>query len=98
MQLQVERRYPLTLTQNLHRGRLLLYLPDENLSDGAAQYASKGFFDVQNVPPWDTWVCLIERYLVSWVPPLLMDLASQGIDVNPEQCILWAPENGLPNA
>jgi hypothetical protein len=73
-------------------GRLLLYAPDENLACGAAEYASKGFFDVNNVPPWDTWVCMSGKYLVSWVPAKLLRLAQQGIDVNPEQCILWADD------
>ncbi len=51
---------------------------------------TKGFFDVNNVPPWDTWVCYLDRYLVSWVPPVLEELASAGIRVNPEECIQWA--------
>jgi len=91
-QLRVGHRYPLALLDNLAGGRLLQYAPDENLCDGAAEYSSKGFFDVTNVPPWDTWICFVEPYLVSWVPPRLLDLASTGIDVNPEGCILWAPD------
>jgi len=98
VQLQLEHRYPLSLQKRLEDGRLLLYTPDENLCDGAAQYTSKGFFDVDNTPPWDTWICFFEQYLVSWVPPQLLELASQGIDVNPEQCILWAPETELTNS
>jgi hypothetical protein len=94
-QLRLRQLYPPILLNNLADGRLVLYSPDENLCDGAAQYTSKGFFDVDNIPPWDTWVCFFERYLVSWVPPELLELASQGIDVNPEQCILWAPETEL---
>ncbi len=38
---------------NLHGGRMLLYSPEENLADGAAQYASNGFFDTENTPPWE---------------------------------------------
>jgi hypothetical protein len=91
-QLRNEHRYPITLVDDLSGGRLLKYAPDENLCDGAAQYSSKGFFDVDNIPPWDTWICFIEPYLISWVPPRLLDLASVGIDMNPEQCILWARE------
>ena len=82
--------------EGLADGRLLLYSPDENLFDGAAMVASNGFFDVDNIPPWDTWVCFVGRYLVSWVPPQLLELANSGIEVNPEGCILWAPEVGLP--
>jgi hypothetical protein len=71
-------------------GRLLLYVPSENLADGAAQYSSNGFFDVNNVPPWDIWVAFSERTLVSWVPTALVELTQKGIDVNPEGCIRWA--------
>jgi hypothetical protein len=71
-------------------GRFLLYAAEENLADGAAEYASFGFFDVDNVPPWDTWVTMFGKYLVSWVPPQLFRLVQQGLDVNPEQCIVWA--------
>ena len=97
-QLRIGRRYPSTALEDLAGGRLLLYSPEENLFDGAAQISSKGFFDVDNIPPWDTWVCFFERQLVSWVPPQLLELASQGVDVNPEQCIVWASETGLSNA
>lgn len=91
-QLRMEHRYPQSIIDDLAGGRLLKYAPEENLCDGAAQYSSKGFFDVDNTPPWDTWICFVEPYVISWVPPLLVDLANSGIDVNPEQCILWAPE------
>jgi hypothetical protein len=70
-------------------GRLLLYVPSENLADGAAQYSSNGFFNVNNVPPWDIWVAFSERTLVSWVPMALVGLAQKGMDVNPEGCIRW---------
>jgi hypothetical protein len=94
-QLRFKHHYLPILLNDLAGGRLLLYSPDENLCDGAAQYTSKGFFDVDNIPPWDTWVCFFEQYLVSWVPPKLVELANQGIDVNPERCILWAPDTAL---
>ena len=71
-------------------GRLLLYSPSENLACGAADVRSNGFFDVNNVPPWDIWVDFSEGTLVSWVPPALLDVAQMGIDVNPEGCIRWA--------
>jgi hypothetical protein len=71
-------------------GRLLLYTPSENLACGAAEASSNGFFNVNNVPPWDIWVEFSERTLVSWVPPALVDVAQMGIYVNPEECIRWA--------
>jgi hypothetical protein len=84
---------------DLRGGRLILYFPDANLSDGAAQAASQGVFDAQNVPPWDTWVAYFEdssasdrsyaNYLVCYVPQSLRFLADAGIRVNPEECIAW---------
>lgn len=71
-------------------GRLLLYSPSENLACGAAEASSNGFFDVNNVPPWDIWIEFSEGTLVSWVPPGLLDVAQMGIYVNPEECIRWA--------
>ena len=71
-------------------GQLLLYNPNENLACGAAEHSSNGFFDVNNVPPWDIWVDFSEGTLISWVPPALVDVAQMGIDVNPEGCIRWA--------
>ena len=91
-QLRRDNLYPRSSESGGNSGRLLLYAPDENLCDGAAQYSSKGFFDIDNVPPWDTWICFFEPYLVSWVPPRLVELANIGIEVNPEECICWAPK------
>jgi hypothetical protein len=71
-------------------GRLLLYRPSENLACGAAEVYSNGFFDVNNVPPWDIWVDFSEGTLVSWVPPALVEVAQMGIAVNPEECIRLA--------
>jgi hypothetical protein len=71
-------------------GRLLLYWPHENLACGGAEVSSNGFFDVNNVPPWDIWVDYSDRTLVSWVPPLFIEAAQLGIDANPEECIQWA--------
>jgi hypothetical protein len=80
-------------------GRLLVYFPDADLCDGAAEVESGGFFDVFNAPPWDTWVTFAEddlrppdsctRYLVAYVPPVFLDACAAGIAVNPEACIKW---------
>ena len=70
-------------------GRLLLYSPSENLACGAVEASSNGFFDANNVPPWDIWVDFSEGALLR-VPPALVDVAQMGIYVNPEGCIRWA--------
>jgi hypothetical protein len=40
-------------------GRLVVYFPDDNLYDGAAAVLSQGYFDVDNAPPWDTWIAYL---------------------------------------
>jgi hypothetical protein len=72
------------------RGRLLLYVPSENVSDGASRYASNGFFDAYDCPPWDLWLQYSDRTLISWVPEILFPLAQAGIDANPVDCVRWA--------
>jgi hypothetical protein len=83
----------------LRGGRLLVYFPDADLCDGAAEVGSNGFFDVFNAPPWDTWIayfsdarpelCGYDSYLVAYVPAGLVETANNGIVVNPEECIQW---------
>ncbi|MFT3768474.1 MAG: hypothetical protein QM820_23750 [Minicystis sp.] len=92
---------PAHAAAGLQGGRLLVYFPDADLADGAAEAESGGFFDVYNTPPWDTWVALFRdedadrsraEYVVCWVPSVLIDAAARGIDVNPECCISWLEE------
>jgi hypothetical protein len=59
-------------------------------SANAATVASGGFFDVDNVPAWETWLYFDGKSLLSWVPPRLISKVQFGIDVNPEGCIKWA--------
>jgi hypothetical protein len=99
--------YPDQGAQDLAGGRLMVYDPDANLCDGAAEAETGGLFDADNIPPWDTWISYVgedesppwresDSYLISWVPPSLVELADNGICINPEQCILWAEELDAP--
>lgn len=93
-----------TLDGNIY-GRLLVYFPDRDLADGAAEAVSKGFFDVHNAPPCGTWIGYFDAgdnkspdsgYLLAWVPKVFVSLASQGVAANPEQCIMWLDDTNLP--
>ena len=67
---------------------------------------SQGFFDVHDLPPWDTWIEYVieheraeherwrhfDSYLVSWVPTAFVPLADKGISVNGSDCICWAAD------
>jgi hypothetical protein len=96
---------PVQSDRDLLGGRLLVYYPDGNLVDGAAELASRGYFDLNNIPPWDTWVGLFRsdstdpsesEYLISYVPPKLVSLAGAGIEANPEVCIQWLTQTDMP--
>ena len=96
-------RKALRVEDPMSAGQLLVYFPDAELADGAAEEETKGFFDVNNAPPWDTWVGFFRddvasdssyaHYLVAWVPKDLVPLVQEGIDVNPERCIEWLDES-----
>jgi hypothetical protein len=73
----------------LSGGKLLLYEPLENVSDGAAEASSHGFFDANDAPPWDTWITYLDDAIVSWVPESMIPSAQAGIDANPVDCIHW---------
>jgi len=85
------------LPKGLCNGHLLAYFPETNLYDGAAEIHTDGFLDVDNLPGWDTWVAFFEdepetnygSYLIAWIPPQFVELVSEGIDCNPEECIMW---------
>jgi|SRR6185369_8230227 hypothetical protein len=90
-------------------GQLLVYYPSLSLFDGAAELSSDGYFNSNNEPPWDTWVCFGENpaslepedyrfFLVCWVPKAFLSIAERGIHVNPEGCIEWlsATAHGIP--
>jgi hypothetical protein len=75
---------------DLEEGKIMVYWPSENVNDGTSEDQSKGFFDVNDVPPWDTWFHYSKGQLYSWVPVAFVPFAQKGIDVNMVQCIQWA--------
>lgn len=89
--------------ERAREGRFLVYLPDHELFDGVAEAETLGFFDVHNTPPHDTWVAIVagkerrsDDFLLSWVPASFVDLVNDGIEVNPEECILWLEDLDHP--
>jgi hypothetical protein len=70
--------------------KLLLYEPLETVSDGAAEAASRGFYDMEDTPPWDTWFLYEDHSIFCCVPDSAVARAQAGIDANPVDCIHWA--------
>jgi hypothetical protein len=84
---------PVGSYEDLKGGRLLAYFPDETVWDGASEVASMEFFDVLDIPAWDTWVGLFTEkgrdFIVSYIPESFIKFAQDGIDINCVSCIEW---------
>ena len=78
-------------------GKLLVYEPLENVEDGAAAAGSRGFFDIEDAPPWDSWFLYSKDRIFSWVPESLVQVVQDGINANPVDCIHWAKWTELSN-
>jgi hypothetical protein len=82
------------------KGRLVIYYPDAEVTDGASEAASDAFFDLYDAPPWGTWVAYFEdpnasadsaygAYLVAWVPEELVAQVEAGVEVNCVSAVVW---------
>lgn len=80
----------LDIASALSMSKLLIYEPLETVSDGAAEAASGGFYDVKDAPPWDTWFLYSNGAVFCCVPDSAISRAQDGIDANPVDCIRWA--------
>jgi hypothetical protein len=75
-------------------GRLLACEFNSSIASGESEHASGGFFDIDDRPPWDTWVWVLQSesgdpILLAWVPQSVVDHVEAGITMNPYGCIYW---------
>jgi len=91
-------------------GRLLVHYCECANHHGMSKEASSGFFDEWELPPWDTWIDVVQtddsdlELLVAWIPPAFEQLAQRGIDADFMEILMWAdapkwthvPENSMP--
>lgn len=95
----------LTVETTAIEGRILVTTAiTESVVDGAASASSSGWFDSNDLPPWDTWFAyarlntrmFTEREaLFAFVPRAWEDRAERGMKVNPVDCIQWATDEDL---
>ena len=76
--------------------RLIAFFPRLTIFDGFASLESNGFFDKSNAPPWDTWVCLVDEFIISFVPDSRLLDVNCGIATNVEKSITWLDEVNHP--
>jgi hypothetical protein len=97
----LERDFDRLAPGDLGQGRLLAFSPLDSLSEGHLAIITNGFFDVDESPPWDTWLwfqtgestlTVEENLLVSWVPPDLIQSVQAAIDVQSAGWVNWLGE------
>jgi hypothetical protein len=74
--------------------RVLGFYVDDTLSEGATEAASNGWFDSDDLSPWDTWIGGVtlpgpRRLLLSWVPAAWVDRVAAGTQVSSTDCIAF---------
>ena len=74
--------------------RFLVYDAEEEMADGAAEFSSRGLFDVHDEPGWATWIDHhheheIGHRVLCCIPTALEEAAEAGIYANPVACIRW---------
>jgi hypothetical protein len=75
-------------------GRILFTTIDTD-SCGAATSPSNGFYDLDDLPGWDTWFLHARSdqswgAIYCWVPAQLVALAGIGMDMIPVESVRWA--------
>jgi hypothetical protein len=84
----------LPIGSDLGGGRMLFTTIDTDSCE-AATGPSNGFYDLDDLPGWDTWFWHrpTDRpwgAIYCWVPAHLVELARQGMDVIPVESVEWA--------
>ncbi|MBW3543686.1 MAG: hypothetical protein KY476_25830 [Planctomycetes bacterium] len=70
--------------------RILAFLPQHSLWHGSSVPVTDGFIDEDEIPPWDSWILLVDEVLLSWVPASMVPAVDEAILLNPEESIRWA--------
>ena len=87
---------------DLAGGRILLTTLDTDSCEASTD-PSNGFYDLDDLPGWDTWFFHghTDRpwgAIFCWVPNQLVELAQMGMNVIPTKCVVWASPLDIPDA
>jgi hypothetical protein len=93
---------PDVVLRELHRPRSLLLTDwSSSLFDGALMPETDGFLNEEALPPWDTWLTLVEtpdipprHCLVSWVPEWISAQVDRAIQIDAAECLSWLKPAG----
>jgi hypothetical protein len=74
-------------------GRLLVHFLGTSAHDGLSE-AITGYFDHEDSPPWDTWLCSVVAndtdYVLSWVPPMWIEDVEAVLHYEHMGALMWA--------
>lgn len=79
----------------LERGRILAFDLEATFFDGVPASISDGFFDDEDLPPWDTWIfygllpTLGRNVLFSWVPVEFEAVVERAVRAHATDAYLW---------
>jgi hypothetical protein len=76
--------------------RILAFLPRDSLFHGRSPPECDGFIDADEIPPWGSWIILVDEMLLSWVPAVMVAGVDSAIRCNPEESIRWASVQAQP--
>jgi hypothetical protein len=78
-------------------GRLLLVAQDYSNHNNLTSHLTGGFFDYNDVPPWDTWVILIEGILVCWIPGEFRAMVHEAMQYEAMGILAWTDDLPEPD-
>lgn len=81
-------------TSSLLAGKWLCFDPSSTMYDELAEEESLGFFDSDDVPPPEFWVCIDNDLLISFIPSKFLDVANLGVDCCISGSLFWMEKRG----
>lgn len=74
----------------LPTGRVLLTMYEITNHNRATEFATDGFFDWADNPPWDLWIGELDDLLVCWIPESFVGLVDLADSVECMSMFSWA--------
>ena len=89
---------------DLGHGKLLVWERDLTIDDGLGEFVTKGYLDMSDMPPWDTWVAYVSPdddemakagYLISFVPSAFVPWVGEAVEGNVYGALYWLAGTSL---
>lgn len=103
---------PLIPVEDLHQyGRIMIFDIDDTVVDGAPESVSAGYIDIEDAPPYDTWIAtggmlneigfyiedntIKDVVVVAWIPKDQYFYADLGVQVACVDNLWWAASDNI---